>query len=382
MARIVVGSFMVRFPLGGYLSWTLQWLAGFQRLGHDVYFFEKSAWENSCYDPLQNIMTDDCSYGTKVLDEFLTRFDLPGKWCYVDAEGRYHGLSEKRVQEVFETSDLIVDIGVHDDWFAEAPGKAIRVFVDGAPGHTQMAWVNSLEEGGADSHYDFYYSVGRNIGTDKSPVPTLGRQWRPVFYPVLPDLFPVHPAPADAPFTTIMSWENEPLEYQGVTYGQKAAEFPKFMSLPRRTTTPVEVAIGGEDVPEDELRAAGWRVADAGEVTMTFDSWRDYIRASRGEFSVCKNVYVATNSAWFSDRSACYLASGRPVVMQETGFSDHLPCGRGLFAVRTVEEAAAAIAEINGDYERHCKAARAIALEFLDTRKVLSKFLREVGIER
>jgi hypothetical protein len=113
---------------------------------------------------------------------------------------------------------------------------------------------------------------------------------------------------------------------------------------------------------------------------MSFDSWRDYIRASRGEFSVCKNVYVATNSGWFSDRSACYLASGRPVVMQDTGFSAHLPCGRGLFAVRNAEEAAAAIAEINGNYQRHSRAARALASEFLDTGIVLRKFLRELGV--
>src|SRR5262249_36493692 len=159
----------------------------------------------------------------------------------------------------------------------------------------------------------------------------------------------------DAPFTTVMSWEDDPFEFEGVTYGQKAMEFPKFLDLPRRTRVPLEMAVAGTDVPEDELRAHGWRLAYAGEVTLTFDSWRDYIRGSRGEFSVCKNVYVATHSGWFSDRSACYLASGRPVVMQETGFSAHLPCGQGLFAVRTADEAAAALAEIAGDYGRHSR---------------------------
>jgi hypothetical protein len=372
---------MVRFPLGGYLSWTLQWLAGFQRLGHEVYFFEKSAWEQSCYDPSTNEMTDDCSYGIKTLREFLTPYGLQDNWVYLDAFGVYHGLSEQRVREVFESADLVLDIGVHDDWFAEAPcKKGLRVFVDGEPGYTQMVMANQVADGEVLSDYDFYYSVGRNIGTPRSKVPTLGRQWRPIFYPVLLDLYPVRPCPASALFTTVMSWENNPIEYEGKTYAQKAAEFPRFLSLPRQVRMPVEMAVGGTDVPEEELIAAGWRIADAGAVSLTFDSWRQYIQGSRGEFSVCKNVYVATNSGWFSDRSACYLASGRPVVMQDTGFSAHLPCGRGLFAVRTVEEAAAAIQEINGDYERQSRAARDLAVEFLDTDKVLGRFLRELGI--
>src|SRR5262249_23643006 len=152
-----------------------------------------------------------------------------------------------------------------------------------------------IAEGEPQSHYDHFYTVGRNIGTRRSTAPTAGQTWRHVFYPVLPDLFPVHPAPADAPFTTVMSWENNPIEFEGVTYGQKPMEFPRFLDLPRRTRVPLEMAVGGTDVPEEELRAHGWRLADAGEVTMTFDSWRDYIRGSRGEFSVCKNIYVATN---------------------------------------------------------------------------------------
>jgi hypothetical protein len=380
MARIVVGSFMVRFPLAGYLSWTLQWLEGFRRLGHDVYFFEKSAWPNSCYDPVRNVMTDDCGYGVKVLHDFLTPFGLQDKWAYLDAAGHYHGLSAGRVTEVFETADAVVDIGVHDEWFLEAPGDGLRVFVDGEPGYTQMVMANSIAEGEPQAEYDYFYTVGGNIGTPRSAVPTVGRQWRPVFYPVLLDLYPVVPPPPAAPFTTVMSWENNPLEYNGVTYGQKAAEFPRFLDLPRRTTVPLEIAVGGEDVPEEELRRAGWHVADAGAVSLTFDAWRNYIQGSRGEFSVCKNVYVATQCGWFSDRSACYLASGRPVVMQDTGFSARLPCGRGLFAVQGAGEAAEAIREITGDYPRHSRAARDLAQEFLDTRVVLGRFLREIGL--
>ncbi len=154
----------------------------------------------------------------------------------------------------------------------------------------------------------------------------------------------------------------------------------KFMALPGQTTASLEIAVSGKNVPNAQLMDAGWRIRDAHDVTLSFDSYAEYIRASKGEFSVSKNVFVATNSAWFSDRSAVYLASGRPVVLQDTGFSAHLPCGQGLFAVRTVEEAAAAINEINGNYERHSSWAHDIAVEYLDATKVLGRFLCELGL--
>jgi hypothetical protein len=152
------------------------------------------------------------------------------------------------------------------------------------------------------------------------------------------------------------------------------------MILPERTSVPLELAVAGKCVPTQRLVEAGWHIRHAYEVTVSVDSYREYIRASKGEFSVCKHACVALNTGWFSERSGAYLASGRPVVMQETGFSQHLPCGQGLFAVRTVEEAAAAINEINSDYEPHAQWARDIAVEYLDARKVLGKLLDELGL--
>src|SRR5262249_37792290 len=205
-----------------------------------------------------------------------------------------------------------------------------------------------------------------NIGRAGSTAPTAGKTWRPVFNPVVVDLFQGPPAPRDAPFTTVMNWQaHQPLSFQGTTYGQKDVEFQKFLDLPRSTTARLEVAVAGR-VPREKLRACGWLVRSAHDVTDSFDSYRDYILASRGEFSVAKHVYVATNSGWFSDRSAVYLAGGRPVVLEETGFSEHLPCGRGLFSVRSIDEAAAALEEINGNYDRHCTLAREPACEHPD----------------
>jgi hypothetical protein len=178
-----------------------------------------------------------------------------------------------------------------------------------------------------------------------------------------------------------MNWQShKDFEFKGVKYGQKDVEFEKFIQLPSRTSIPLEVAVAGREAPLQRLAKAGWRTRNAQDVTLSVDGYRNYIRASRGEFSVCKHMSVVTRTGWFSERSAAYLASGRPVVMQDTGFSQHLPCGRGLFAVRTVEEAAAALEAIQRDYQRHAQWARDLALTYLDTAKVLSQLMRQLGL--
>ena len=379
MARIVIASTMVRFPLGGMNNWMLAWLVGFHQLGHEVYLVEKSTWPDDCYDPSRDVSSDDCSYGVTTVGTLLRRFGLEGRWCFVDAAGQYHGLSRERVEAVFRSSDIFLDFEC-EAWLAEAQGAALRVFVDGEPGWFQMKMQRALAAGAAAPEYDFYYTTGANIGTDRSTAPTAGKRWNPILSPVNVHLARVEPAAPDGPFTTVMQWRHhEPVEFDGVTYGQKDVEFARFMALPTRTAVPLEVAVSGEHVPWQRLRENGWRVRQAMDVTTTIDSYLAYIRASRGEFSVCKNVFVATNSGWFSERSGCYLAHGRPVVLQETGFSAHLPTGRGLFAVRTPDEAAEALREIESDYDRHAACARDLALEYLDARTVLGRFLRELG---
>jgi len=381
MARIVLGSYMVRYPLGGMMSWVLQYLLGFKKLGHDVYFVEKSGYANSCYDPEKDVMSDDCTFGIRTVKALLARFGLQDKWCFVDAADNYCGISRFQIEEIFKSADLFVDMGTHGTWLYEAVGTGIRVLVDGEPGFTQMKMENKLAAGEKLLNYDFYFTTGRNIGTEKSTAPTAGKNWRPLFHPVQVDLFPFKPAKAKAPFTTVMNWQSyEPIRYSGKTYGHKKEEFWKFLELPSKTKIPIELSVSGKKIPTKRLTEAGWRIRDSHYVTRSFDAFVDYISVSKGEFSICKNGYVATKCGWFSDRSAAYLASGRPVVMQDTGFAEHLPCGRGLFAVRTVDEAAEAIEEINSDDERHSKWARDIAVEYLDTHKVLKRFLNELGI--
>jgi hypothetical protein len=346
-----------------------------------VYFVEKSGYENSCYDPVQNIMSDDPTCGISILTRLLSRFDLQERWCYVDAAGKYHGLPRKRVEALLSSADLFCDMGTHGNWLDEAAHCSTRVLIDGEPAFTQMKMENRADAGEVVPQYDYYYTTGRNIGTDASSAPTGGIAWRWVFHPVVVDLFPSRPAERNACFTTVMNWQSyEPVRYRSRTYGHKDVEFEKFVELPQKTPETMELAVSGKSVPHGRLEEAGWRLRDAHEVTVSFDSFAEYIARSKGEFSICKSGYVVTSSGWFSDRSAAYLASARPVVMQETGFSSHLPCGDGLFAVKTAEQAAAALEEINADYDRHCRRARDIAGEYLDTNKVLLRFLSELGL--
>jgi hypothetical protein len=386
MARIVMNTYMVRYPLGGNLSWALQWIIGLQRLGHDVYIVEKSGYPNACFDLPRERMTDDCTYGVATVHALLTRFGLQDSWCYVDANGTYHGLSRQRVEALVSTADLFLDMGTHGlgmegTWLDEAANARLRVLVATEPGLTQMRMELALAAGAALPQYDIYYTTGLNVGTAASPAPTAGRQWRTIVDPVVVDLFACHPRPPQAAFSTVMNWQSmPPVIFADVRYGQKDLEFPKFIGLPRRTRVPLELSIAGKNAPIEQLRAAGWQIRHAHQVTASVDGYLAYIAGSQGEFGVCKHACVATNIGWFSERSAAYLASGRPVVMQDTGFSRHLPCGRGLFAVRTVEEAAAAIDEVDADWERHARWARDLAREYLDARTVLGRMLQELAL--
>lgn len=381
MARIIVGSYMVRYPLGGMMSWVLQYLVGFQQFGHEVYFVEKSGYADSCYDPVRDIMSDDCRYGAQVVNEILRRHGLQDRWCYVDAGGTYHGLPRQRIEEVFRSADLFFDMGTHGDWLGEASKTGLRVLVDGEPAFTQMKMANRMASGEDLPEYDRYYTTGQNIGTDHSTAPTAGRLWRTLFHPVSIDLFPPLRVENGSPFTTVMNWQSyEPVRYNGDVYGHKDIEFERFSHLPQATNVPLEVAVSGKAVPREKLARLGWSIRDAHDVSISFDSFVDYIYRSMGEFSVCKNGYVTTRSGWFSDRSAAYLAAGRPVILQETGFSQHLPCGEGLFAVEDVTMAAEALEEVQRQFRFHSNRAREIAYEYLDTSKVLRKFLDEVGI--
>lgn len=379
MALIIAGGYMVRYPLGGMLSWGLQWLIGLKRLGHKVVFVEKSHYPDSCYNPRLRSVGNDYEYGLKTTAELLSRFGFPDQWCYVDYYGNYHGMPRERIEATFREADLYLDLGSHGSWKEEAALSAVRALVDGEPGYTQIRMesgvLNTLDD------YDYFFSNGTEIGQQHCPVPTCDKKWIGAFNPVDTEVYSVAPPPNNGAYSTVMNWKaHASFTWQGRSYGQKDVEFEKFIDLPGLLTVPMEIAVSGKNIPRHRLASAGWAVRDAQEVTASFDSYSRYIASCRGEFSVCKSVFVELATGWFSDRSAAYLASGRPVVLQDTGFSRHLPAGEGLFAVKNEEQAVDAITEIESNYEFHSRMARQIAAEYLDSKVVLGKLLDEINI--
>ncbi len=259
------------------------------------------------------------------------------------------------------------------------------MFLDIDPGFGQM-W---RELGLADifAGHDRFVTVGANVGRPGCEVPTCGLEWITTAPPVVLDQWPA--APPDAgrggAFTSVASWRGPfgPIEYGGRTYGLRAHEFRKFFDVPARTRLPFEVALDIDAADAKDVAALdtnGWRRADPAAAAGDVDRYRRYIAASRAEFMVAKNLYVRTRGGWFSDRSACYLASGRPVLAQDTGLADHYPLGAGLLTFSSPAEAADAAREIDADYDRHCRAARAVAEEHFDSDKVLGRLLKTWGV--
>jgi hypothetical protein len=381
MATIVLSSYVIRYPVGGVMSSNLQFLTGFRRLGHDVYLVEKAGYEDSCFDPERRVSSDDCAAGVRLVDELLQAHGLGGRWCYVDADGVYHGLSRQQVEKVFAGADVFVDRGLHRTWDEEAAQVPVRVLLDPDPGLRQVSLEHIRSGGRSLPAYNAYYTYGHNIGTSQSTAPTAGLPWRHVFHPVDTELYVARHPVSDGACTTIMNWRSlDQVVYDGEVYGMKDRQFHLFEDLPGLVDVPMEVAVHGRDVPAGRLAAKGWRLVSALDVTSSHRSYLAYVTGSVAEFSVVKDVYRRFNVGWFSDRSAAYLAHGRPVVVQGNGVAAHLPTGEGLFEVNDVQEAAEAIERIARERARHAAAARRIAEEHLDTTVVLGRFLEELGV--
>ena len=384
MATIIMGSYMVRYPMGGNLSWALQYLIGFKDLGHDIYFVEKYAYPDSCYDPVGKKLSSDCSYGVSVVSALMNAYGMGNKWCYVEEGEIYHGLSKHQMDAVFDRADLYIENGSHRSWEEESKkSSALRVYIDVDPAFTQIRMYDDVSKGISLPEYDYYFTNGMNIGREGNVIPTCGKNWHYIFNPVHIPFFDNGPSSSGAAYSTIMNWVSykERVEYNGISYGHKDLELDKFINLPDLVNAPLEMAVSGLPAgKQKELEEIGWLIKNAQDVTFTFDVFRNYISSCKGEFSVVKHMYQATSSGWFSDKSAAFLAGRRPVVLQETGFSNHLPVGEGLFAVNDAMEAKEAIETIERNYDHHAQKAYEIAQEFLETKRVLSKFLSEIGI--
>ena len=379
--RIIITGLVGQYPFGGVIWDYLQYLLGFRSLGHQVLYLEDSgAWP---YDPVAGTITDDCSFALQSLHKIFTDFDLAESWVYRNgADGKFHGAGEKVAREWLRHGDLLVNVS-SAGWLRDYDLRVgHRMFIDGDPMFCQIGLLdgsNPLYAGRLREH-DSHFTFGLSVGQPDCPVPVDGITWRPTVQPVAIDQWPVTPVSADAPWTTVMNWASyKPKVWEGRTYGQKNLEFNRFRDLPSKTNVPLRLAMGlGVDGlrPAEELRKLGWDLVEPQEAVPDHRAYRSFLTNSRGEWSVAKQGYVEGKTGWFSCRTACYLAAGRPAVVQETGWSRHIPSGRGVLPFTTVEEAAEGLARVTRNYSEHSKAAREIALEFFEAKKVCHDLLR------
>lgn len=381
--RIIITGLVGQYPFGGVIWDYIQYLLGFRSLGHQVLYLEDSgAWP---YDPVAGTITDDCSFALQSLHKIFTDFDLSESWVYRNgADGKFHGAGEKVAREWLRHGDLLVNVS-SAGWLRDYDLRVgHRMFIDGDPMFCQIGLLdgsNPLYAGRLRDH-DSHFTFGLSVGQPGCPVPVDGITWRPTVQPIALDQWPVTPVSNDAPWTTVMNWASyKPKVWGGRTYGQKNLEFNRFRDLPSKTNVPLRLAMGlGVDGqrPAQELRQLGWDLVEPQEVVPDHSSYRSFLTYSRGEWSVAKHGYVEGKTGWFSCRTACYLAAGRPAVVQETGWSRHLPSDQGVLPFTTLDEAAEGLGKVTRNYSEHSKAAREIALEFFDAKKVCQELLRQV----
>jgi hypothetical protein len=359
---------MARYPFGGVTWCSLMYLLGLRALGHEVFYIEDTG--ECVYDPALNTRATDPSYGTAYIHAALEPFGLGDRWAFVNYDASYHGRSREEVARYAAGADLFINLS-GGSWFwrdeyARIPRKA---FIDSDPAFTQLA-IAKAEPWYVEffRRFDRLFTFGSNIGTAASAIPVGSFTWHKTWQPITMTDWRPAGAPRDR-YTTVMTWQIESFADVG---GNKDREFVRFIDLPSRTPQKFELAING---PQALLREHGWDTVDAMQVSRTPWAYREFIQGSKAEFGVAKHTYVSTRSGWFSDRTECYLASGRPALVQDTGWTAHLPSGEGLLAFSTMDEAIAGIDRINGAYDRHAARAREIAHEHFDAAVVLPKLL-------
>lgn len=385
--RIIVTGLVGLYPLGGVAWDYLQYVIGLARLGHDVYYHEDT-WSHP-YHPLEQRFASEGEYSAQFLHDFFAHYapELSERWHYLHLHEESFGMPRAAFDEVAASADLFLNVSgaclLPETLFP----RCVTVFLDTDPGYNQIvlserpAWSKNVEGWAASVlAHDCHFTYAENIHGEDCRVPTLGLAWQTTRMPIVLSLWE-GPAgtmpPSSAPWSTVMTWNAfaGPLLYGGREYGSKGAEFEKVIDLPARVAVPLKVALGGQTAPVERLRAHGWQIVDGPSATLTPASYQAWIAASRGELSIAKEVYVALRTGWFSTRSACYLAAGRPVVVQDTGFSAILPTGAGLLAFNTGQEAAAAIEAVEAEPVHHAAAARALAEEHFDSDRVLTELL-------
>jgi hypothetical protein len=385
------------------MAWmNTQIVVGLRRLGHDAYYFETtSAWP---FDPVQNTREHNGAYALSYLAHLAERFNFADHWAYRRSysDKQWFGLPRSRAEELLANADAVLNVAGATRFAEEELKVGHLIYLGTDPVIHELAYASGQPETRQlmEEHHQMV-TYGENIGKQDCPIPPLPRLIGRTRQPVLLDYWKTGPPLRDA-FTTVCNWRQGglDLDFHGERYlWSKHHEFLKFINLPVRVRRPVELAMGlvdqssvrhgvGEPVPafglpaeERKLLEANlWKLVDAHSFSTDPWAYRDYIVSSSGEFTVARDLNVRLRSGWFSERSACYLAAGRPVITQDTGFRTILPTGEGLFAFSTLDEIAEAFDAIQSDYEKHSRAARVIAEEYFRAEKVLTKLIQDLGL--
>ena len=380
--RVIVLGIAFWYPLAGVTYQILHYLLGLRALGYDTYYVEDS--QAGVYDPAVGDFTYDYTANLDLIGPRLDEHGFAGRWACRDTEGVTHGLPAAALDDLYRTADACLNVcGSHhlNDQQRAIPA---RLYCESDPFSAQVkaAGGDAGTRAFLDAHTHFF-TFGENVGRPGCLIPATGHHWQPTRQPVHLPLWATA-ATGGTTYNTIATWQNKgpPLVWDGQDYWwTKDREFLKVIDLPvRRPDLAFELATGVEPAVRDLLLANRWRLADAHAMSIDPHVYADYIKRSRGEFTVARDQYGRPRTGWFSDRSACYLAAGRPVVTGDTAFDVSLPTGRGLFAFTGVDSAAAAVDAVESDYAGHCRAAREIAAEYFAADKVLGSVMSRAGL--
>jgi len=385
--RIIVGGLVGQYPLGGVAWDYFHYLLGLHELGHDVYYHEDTwVWP---FDPSVGYAVDEPTYNVNFISDFFKRYApaLADKWCYVLLHDKHYGMTREAFDEVARTADIYLNVSGACFLPEKLGSNCKRVFLDTDPGYNQIvmatrpAWSENVDRWIETVRaHDVHLTYAENIWADDCLVSRLDIDWRPTRCVVtLPhwDVVRKTPIARDAKLTSVMTWNyfKGPLELDGVSYDSKVSEFEKFRKLPSRSPIPIELAVSGDKYDPEKIRADGWTFVPAKSVSLTPENYQDYIARSAGEWSIAKNVYVATRSGWFSCRTACYLAAGRPAVVQDTGWSRYLPSGAGVWAFDSMSNCVDALEQLARNPAKAQASAYDIAREYLAPDRVLVPML-------
>ena len=374
--RIVLGAVISLTPYSPGMAWNWMHLAlGLQRLGHDVYYLEELSPE-WCVDEHGSPCALDASVNRRIFRETMERFGLERRSFQV-MKGDLAPLPPSLESLLAQRPDLLINMAGHVRSPRVLERVRRRVYVDQDPVYTQVWHV----EYGCDLNFaahDVFFTVGLNVSMPGNCVPDCGVSWHRLLPVVVSDLWPARMDASCRRFTTIASWGSfGDVCYRGEWYGSKYVEFSRFAELPRRVDQELEIALRRHEEGDPRVQRLvdnGWLLTEANRIA-SLSSYQDFIARSRAEIGIAKNAYVKARSGWFSDRAAHYLASGKPVLAQSTGFEEWLPTGRGLLAFGDMDEAIAGIDAINQNYRAHSRAARELAEAHLDYRNVIPGML-------